>query len=202
MTEVPGTRICLVAALPAEARPLRRHFRLERDQRHAERSVYRGQSISLVISGPGRQAARETVAWAMKAGLADAADTWINPGIGGHASHPLGRVVVADEVEEASSGRRWRCDPPASDAWATGRVTTLDAPGFDYRPDAVYDMEAAGFLEALEHIAVPRRVYCFKVISDNAAHDAREINGRLVSRLLGESIPALERLLEQVGQRR
>ena len=201
MTGKTGRRTCLIAALPAEARPLRRHFQLERDQRLGERPVYRGRSLSLVISGPGRRAVRETVAWLIATGLAETGDTWINLGIGGHATHPLGRVVVADQVEDASTGRRWHCDPPLSDAWTTGRVTTLDAPGFDYRPDAVYDMEAAGFLEALEHLAPPRRVYCFKVISDNAAHGASAINGRLVAKLLGESIPALERLLESAERR-
>lgn len=193
--------ICFITALPSEARPVRHHFRLERDHRFNDHPVYRRPPFSLVISGTGRRAAFDAVSWSERAGLASENDTWINLGIGGHKTHPLGQVVLADEVVEPSSGKRWSCDAPYSDLWKPGRVMTLDAPAFEYREDALYDMEAAGFIEAVERIAPLRRSFCFKIVSDSADHDASEINGRLVSHLIGASIPALDRLLKAAESR-
>ena len=110
-----------------------------------------------MISGTGRKAAFDTVSWCANVNLAGVDDIWINLGIGGHKNHPLGQVILADEVVEPSSRKRWACDVPGSDAWLSGRVMTLDTPLFAYREEAVYEMEAAGFIDAVEQIPARSR---------------------------------------------
>ena len=202
MNTDPVSQTIFVTALPAEAKPVRRHFRLERDNRFRERPVYRRANLMLVISGTGRQAAWDTVRWCRTSGLAAAEDIWINLGIGGHQTHNLGQAVLADEVVESSTGKRWICNASHTPLWVTGRVVTLAAPEFDYRNGAVYDMEAAGFLEAVEQYGSLRHAYCLKVVSDNAIHGIDEINGQRVSRLLGDTLPALEHLLQRAESQR
>ncbi len=192
---------CLVVALPAEGRPLRHHFRLERDPGLDRKPVYRRGRLALALSGPGRAAARETVAWCLERGLGGPGDVWVNVGIAGHATAPLGRVLLADEVEEPASGRRWVPAAPLPGGWQASRLLTLDAPGAGYRDDVLYDMEAAGFLEGLEACGAGEQGLCVKVVSDNATTGIGGVNGRLVSRLVEGAIPALEELLRGRGWR-
>lgn len=197
----PVPAVCLVVALPAEGRPLRRHFGLERDPGLDRKPVYRRGRLALTLSGPGREAARETVAWCLERGLGGPDDLWVNIGIAGHATAPLGRVLLADPVEEPATGRRWACGGPLPPGWRASRLLTLDAPGTGYRDDALLDMEAAGFLEGLEAFGACGRGLCVKVVSDNAATGIGGLNGRRVSQLVEGAVPAIEGLLRDRGWR-
>ena len=188
----------LIAALPAEARPVKYRFGLQRDQGALEFPLYRNGTLSLVISGVGGQAARSAVCWLSARPETRSNGIWVNLGIAGHPTRPLGQAVLAAEIEDGTSGRRWRTSLPADPPCDSDRLITLPEPKADYDCDALYDMEASGFYPAARHFAGAGRVHCLKVISDNRQQSNRHINGKMVSRLIAEQLDVLERLIRQL----
>jgi nucleoside phosphorylase len=158
--------------------------------------------MALVVSGPGKKAALQAADW-MQSILNPQSDaTWINLGIAGHATRPLGQVVYADLVEDGETGDRWQTTPPPGFSCERDRVTTLSTPDTEYNRDGMVDMEAAGFFRAARRYVPPEHIHCLKVVSDNRASGTREINGKMVSRLIGEQLDTLDLLLESVMEMR
>jgi len=88
--------ICLITALPAEARPLISHFGLQaRGHRHLR--LYRGDFGYLLQCGAGKLNAAASTAAMMQA-LPDI-NAVINVGIAG-CQQPLGQTLVAHGVQE------------------------------------------------------------------------------------------------------
>jgi nucleoside phosphorylase len=190
----------LVVALPAEAKPVNRRYGLRRDNRHGRFSLYQGRKMALVVSGPGKKAALQAADW-MHSILNPQSDcTWVNLGIAGHPTRPLGQLVYADRVEDATTGDRWETSPPPGFCCEKDRITTLDSPDTEYSREGLVDMEAAGFFRAARRYADLQRIHCLKVISDNRANNTAEINGKMVSRLIGEQLDVLDGLLEKARE--
>ncbi len=190
--------VCLITALPAEARPLKQRFSLQRATGAMKFPLYRDGTLSLVISGVGKHAARDAVHWLGERPETAPNAIWVNLGIAGHPTRPLGQAVLATEIEDGVSGQKWLTNLPADLPCDCDRLLTFSQPKADYDRDALYDMEASGFYPAARHYAAAGRVHCLKVISDNRQHTSRHINGKLVSQLIGERLDILERLIRQL----
>jgi len=185
--------VTILVALPAEARPLRRRFALQRRQPDGRIPLYLGGRLALAICGPGAGAATAAVAYLQGLGLwSDPA--WLNIGIAGHADLPLGSVRLVKRVSCATSGCGWRLYPPHLGGVPHGQVRTLSRPGSHYHQGWLYDMEAAGLLAGGE--IPPTRIQLLKVVSDNRRHSTRAINARLVEELIGAQLQPIERLVE------
>ena len=200
-----------VVALAAEARPLIRGLELARAPA-GELPIWRGPSVSLVVSGIGRDAAAAAVdllarfGGAAESGAGGAGGppeeaAWINVGIGGHRDLPLGEVVLAHRVVDATAaGRRnpdadpprvW-CPPPVFEPpCAAATVTTVDRPETRYPEDTVYDMEAAGFCAAAARRAPAELIQVVKVISDNAAAPPARLTARRVEELIARRLDTI-----------
>jgi nucleoside phosphorylase len=189
-------QICLVIALPAEARPVRHHFHLQRDQKPSPFPLYRNSDIALVLSGPGKAAAREATAWLHERLKPDNCALWFNLGIAGHPERRVGQVVVASTVEDRSSGECWNTRLPAELPTEQERLITLDTPDLEYSQTAVVDMEAAGFYGAALEFADPEQIGCIKIISDNREQPADQINGKWVSELIGDRLDLINEIVE------
>ena len=96
----------LIAALPAEVKPLISRFNLQRVQPDRVFPVYRNRHISLVVSGVGKvnAAAASAFLYALN-GFPNSA-VWINLGIAGHKDLALGDAVLAHRITDAGSGRQ------------------------------------------------------------------------------------------------
>ncbi len=187
--------ICLVVALPAEAKALRHRYDLQREQGPTPFPLYRNREMALVLSGPGREAALEATTWLQKTVRSTGETLWINLGIAGHPHRPVGQTILAVSVEDQASGDRWDCTLPGKLPVETDRVITLDIPDLDHRQTGVVDMEAAGFYRAARAFTALDRIGCIKVISDNREHPADRINGKWVTNLIGEQIALLEAIV-------
>ncbi len=188
-----ATAINLVVALPAEARPLRRHFALRRDQRHAAFPIHVAGEIRLIISGPGKCRAAAACGYLAAARPAEQA-RWLNIGIAGHADAAIGEIFRIDEVIDPGSDHRWRLRPPGE---PPTRLQTLDRPSGGYPDNALIDMEAAGILHALTAARTPiDRIHVIKAVSDNRHHPADQISASGCERLIEQAIGEIERLIE------
>ncbi len=186
----------LVMALPAEAKPVTRHFGLQRDPSATEFPLYRGTGMALTVSGPGQAAAQRATEWL--GSLVRNEAIWINLGIAGHPTRPVGQAVLADLVEDDATGEQWQTTPLPVPPCATDRAITLNNPDLNYQRNALVEMEAAGFFRAASALAAPGRIYCLKIVSDNRQNPAHGITGKRVSQLLEEGLATLESLLQQV----
>ncbi len=192
--------IMLVVALPPEAKPVNRRYGMLRDTRHDRFPLYLGEELALVVSGPGKEAAGQASVW-LDSVLKPAHDAvWINLGIAGHATRPLGQAVYANTVEDEESGERWSVAPLPGPEWENDRLVTLNAPDTEYARTGLVDMEGAGFFQAVSGFTAPERIHCLKIVSDNRANPAPMITGKMVSRLIEEQLDILDRLFEYVRE--
>jgi len=128
--------------MTAEARPLVDAFRLRAlPQRGLDAWI--GDGVCLVQTGMGAQraAARLSALLTVQTGI----DAFINVGVAG-GDRPIGEVILADTILDNTSGKRWFPHLPpmhiASDV-NNCSVVTVTEPCNEYRPDCVFDMEAA-----------------------------------------------------------
>jgi len=197
MTETP---ICLVTALPAEARPVNGHYGLTRDNSVNHPPLYKNGNMTLVVSGVGKEAAYDATSRLAEI-LGPVQAIWVNLGIAGHPNRTVGEAVLVNEILDGDDNGTWRATIPFEPPCATDRLTTLSGPDTGYRRPTLSDMEAAGFYAAALQYAPPDRIFCLKVISDNQHQPATVINAEMVSRLIKNRLSLLDRLLVQLRGR-
>ena len=188
--------VLLVVALPAEAQPITRLFKLRRSLPDRGFPLYRRDHLSLVVSGPGKLAAAAATAWLGAMLGAPGEAVWLNLGITGHSRRPLGQALLARRVIDAGSGRSWDPPIPFPPPLETETLVTLDRPGERYDPRGAVDMEASGFVTAALRFAPPQLVHCMKVVSDNEASPVTNINGARVRQWIADRSAALEVLID------
>ena len=187
----------VVCALKPEARPLLDRFGL-RALPDAPRIYHNADAnISLTLSGIGKSAAVEAVNRTHTFFNADRSHAWFNLGIAGHAGLPVGQAVMVKKVTDAASGQTWfpSCvfpvTVPAHD------LISLDEPGRDYREE-LFDMECAGFFQAVSGVAMLELAQALKIVSDNADRPLDGVNPDLASRLIKQNLPVIENIIKQL----
>jgi hypothetical protein len=158
--------INIVTAFPGEARPLIDHLGLTDRDRRGPVTVYRNTTHRLVISGAGKPRAAAATAWLQATDPVKNA-AWLNIGIAGHASRPVGAGVLAHRITDHGTGSSWYPPQVHGLTLETDNLITVDKPETGYPEPALYDMEAAGFYPVACRSASAELVQCYKVISDN-----------------------------------
>ena len=187
--------INLVVALPAEARPLIKHYDLIHKQTHTAFPLYSNEGMALVVSGPGKVSAAAATAWL--AGLAGESRraAWLNIGIAGHATHDIGTGLLVNRITDRASNRSWY-PPQVHDLdIAANRLLCTDAPENDYGSDALYDMEASGFYPAACRFSSGELAQCFKIVSDNRQQSTAQVNAKLCTQLLYGQLQEIDRVV-------
>jgi len=194
--------IRLIVALPAEAKPVNRHFGLQRDNRVAAYPLYRNDPITLVVCGPGKQQAAGAVTWLEAQHPSQGDAIWINLGIAGHRSAPIGAPLLAATVSDEIDGACLSAHPPGGAEYQEAPLISVERPRFDYPKEALFDMEGYGFFQAARTIAPIKQVQCLKVVSDNPDHPAQNINGKMVRQLIADNLDTLQALIDTLEEQR
>ncbi len=189
--------INLLLALPPEAKPLIRHFALQRRQPDGEFPLYVSQEICLCLSGPGRDAMQQAIKFLLQH-QSSPASGWINVGIAGHSTLDRGRCLLIDSVIEPSTGERWGLNSLTLEGVSRSQLHCVSQPESSYTQNTAYDMESTGFTAALREADLLHRGQILKIVSDNPRQPSSEINGKMVANLIEESIPILSQLMEQL----
>ncbi|MGB3562367.1 MAG: hypothetical protein WBH85_10350 [Thermoanaerobaculia bacterium] len=190
-----------MTALPAEARPLVARLGLRSLDQGDPFRIWEGDGTTLIVSGVGKMAAAAAVAHLRQRLSGSSIGGWINVGIGGHRSYPLGSPILASEVRDATSGQRWSPAIPFSPPCRTDAVLTVERVERLYPEAVVYDMEASGFYEAALHGGDPGLVQVLKVVSDNKTSSVDRVSGARVEQLLEASADTIENLVSAVARR-
>jgi nucleoside phosphorylase len=188
----------LLVALPAEAKPLIRALGLKRLQPDGAFPRYGRGRITLILSGPGQDAAGAATAYTRDLSI-DNNTQWINLGIAGHARLRPGDCLLADSVQDATTGQHWLLSPKA------------DLPGIEIGPlhcvphaetrfaqTAAYDMESAAIAQALDEFNALSRLQILKVVSDNPSNPSYRINAKMVGELMAGCLPTLDALMSRL----
>ncbi|RMH20515.1 MAG: hypothetical protein D6696_07990 [Acidobacteria bacterium] len=185
----------LLVALPAEARPIVAHYRLERQADAGGFPFYRGDGdVALIVSGPGKLAAAAAVATLHLAAGAAPHAAWLDVGLAGHRHRPVGEAVVAGRVCDRGSGECWY--PPQ--LWrpppATGEVLTVEEVERRYDGPWFYDMEASGFCAAASRLASLELVQVLKIVSDNRRRPPAGLDKHRVAALVEARLGEIDAL--------
>ena len=197
--------ICLHTALPSEAKPLLRHFGLKGEPTPGPFPCYVGEDVALVVSGIGKIQAAAAVSYLYSqlhhhpdvSGAALASAAWINVGIAGHGSHPVGQAILAHEVLDRASGRRHYPPLVIQPPCPTDRVITVDQVEQAYDPPVAYDMEAAAFCAVAALLAHVELVHCLKVVSDGPEAEIHGITREKVEVWIGDHLGTLDALIDR-----
>ena len=183
-----------IVALPAECKPLIAHFGLKRKQPDGDFPLYQNGPISLVRSGVGKEASAHATRFLLGNHGQLPETIWINLGIAGHATRQIGDMILAQSVLDEDSQQQWTIPPNFSPACKFETLTTLSQPEFDYTRPGAFDMEAAGFLSALNGNG-----YCLKIISDNGNQPGHGIKAKWVSQLINEKLDIIDQIMDQLS---
>lgn len=187
--------ICFIVALPAEARPLIAHFKMQKCA-HPFLNVYQGSDFTLLQCGIGKLNAAASTGALLQ--FLPHTDALINVGIAG-GQYAMGDRLLALSVRDAGSDRTWFPHlPPVrllSDI-ACAEVCTVDKPTDAYEKNTVFDMEASGVFSAASTYVGSAFIHCLKVVSDNPDNPIDNINPSNVSLAIDKAIPDIEKLIK------
>ena len=148
-----------------EARPLIASLDL-RPIPNSPYSLFSRDSLVLIVTGQG--------AHAMAGGCGYAAGrfrskltAWLNVGLCGHPDAALGSVLLADKVEDTTTGDIWYPQFPFPCPYTRASLRTVSTPDFSYTSGAV-DMEGAGFCRTAIRFSTLEAIHLAKVVSDSA----------------------------------
>ena len=188
----------ILVALPCEAKPLISHFRLKRKMDDEAFHTYQRENLSLTVSGVGKIAMAAAVVYTKMTFPGQHPRLWLNVGVAGHPTYPLGKAVIANKIIDDDSGRCWY--PPLTYhlPCESDSLQTVSRPDLSYSTDTLYDMEASGFYQTAIRFSSAELVQSIKIISDNRQSPTRNVTAEQVSRLIIEQTEPIEQLLERL----
>jgi len=187
-----------VCALHCEAKPVIDYYRL-RKTAGAVFDVYRGDDMLCIVSGVGKLASAAATSWVAASCGDEAALAWINLGIAGAADDEIGAAFLLNKVIDADSGKRYYPVPVAAAQFPGNACLTRGQPGFDYRADCLFDMEASGFMQAALYFSSAELVQGIKIVSDNRRRQCAG-NRQQVSDLVHGQIAGIARQGEALAE--
>lgn len=185
-----------VVALRAEAIPLIDHFGLSATGASPRAfPTFTSGSTSLVVSGPGKTRAAAATAYLYATTDNRDPDTWLNVGIAGHRDRAPGNLIRAHKIRDAATGASFYPARVGAFDIETAAVTTVDRTEAEFATDAVYEMEASGFVETALRWSTSELVQCLKVISDNRQTGTASITKQSIIDLVGGRLADIDGLV-------
>lgn len=192
--------ILWVVALRPEAAPLIEARGLEAVSERTPWPLYRrDESEALVISGVGRNRVARACAWVRAHLEPPLHAAWLNAGIAGHSTGPVGRALLAYRVVEPTTGNSWFPPPLPGHRLAGDTVYTVDQPETEFARPGAYDMEASGFLATTARWATSEVTQVVKVISDSPDEPASQLDRKRVEGLIGDRVADIESVADALS---
>ena len=177
----------LVAHMP-EAKPLIKQFALQPIARSPHPLFGNEDGIYLTVSGNGSRAM--TLACAHLAGRQQEvgqAPAWLNIGIAGHGSEPVGAGLLINKIINKQQGKSYYPSPsinglPVSALQTVNRVERV------YKDPHAYDMEGSAFWESATFYGQLDFVQLFKIVSDNPEQHVDDFDLHSIPGLIAEKM--------------
>jgi hypothetical protein len=156
--------------------------------------------MALIVSGSGRESAASGVRDLFENMRTEQQCAWLNIGVAGHRSHPVGTPVLATTVVNGVDGRSYDLEPPDLSC-ETGEVKTVDRIELGFEDDSAFEMEAFGFCSGVREISEATPVQVLKIISDNLETGAAYVSARKVQTLVEDCLLLIDRLVYAENRR-
>lgn len=191
--------IHIFCALPCEAECLIQHYKLTALKKFDLFRIYQSQdkTISLAIMGVGKLNAAAAVTYHHACINTSPADIWLNIGVAGHASLPIGEACLVNKITDEQHATTWYPQILFKIDCTSAELITHDAPSTEYQ-DALFDMEASGFCQMALRLGTAELIHCLKIVSDNQAHPAEKINANDVKKLIAKHKTTIEQVLDSL----
>ncbi len=154
----------------------------------------RENTISLIISGPGKINAAAAAAMTMNQPICKNTDAWLNIGIAGHKSYPVGTAYLVNKITDYASGEVWYPQFVFKPPVTTASLVTLDVPGNNYSEE-LFDMETAGYFQIASRYGTNELIHSIKIISDNEISSTENINARVTRELIHHNLDTIESIV-------
>ncbi|WP_333877083.1 phosphorylase family protein [Methylobacter sp.] len=200
MTRQKPPQIFIYAALPCEAKPLIEHFKLKKNTTVQPFAVYFSQDICLTVTGLGKSAMAAGLAYTQALFASVEHPVLVNIGIAGHIDHALGRLFLIDKITDVDSRKSYYPPLVFTPPCPTACIQTVSRPQLGYDSQHLCDMEASAFYETAVRFSSGELIHCLKVISDNEASPAENIQPKQVAALIGAHVSTIETLLAELSR--
>jgi hypothetical protein len=197
------THLVIVTALMAEAVPLIDFYRMKKQVKQKYLHLFKTSStgslqIDLLVCGMGTKKMRQGLK-AYRATL-NSVDgiIWLNIGIAGTLSHPIGELVWANFIADVPIGL-----PDGIQNSPLISVRSLSEPSTDYRAETLFDMEAEAWFRWIAENTIqfaPERLFCAKVVSDNSGLYTHQIDKRWATDIVRKNINNLSNGIKNIIQ--
>ena len=197
------THLVIVTALMAEAVPLIDFYRMKKQVKQKYLHLFKTSStgslqIDLLVCGMGTKKMKQGLE-AYRATL-NSVDgiIWLNIGIAGTLSHPIGELVWANFIADVPIGL-----PDGIQNSPLISVRSLSEPSTDYRAETLFDMEAEAWFRWIAENTIqfaPERLFCAKVVSDNSGLYTHQIDKRWAKDIVRKNINNLSNGIKNIIQ--
>lgn len=188
----------IVCALACEAKPIIARFRLQLMDSPAPFPLYTKASIYLIITGVGKIQTAAALGYLQGLTGNPKHSAWLNVGIAGHASLPLGTGILAHHIVDQTSGRSYYPTFVIARPVATASICTVDRPETSYEEERVYDMEASAFWSVASRFTTAELIHCYKVISDNRQSGTGYLTKNQVEELIERHMDSIESFMKSL----
>jgi len=192
-------KIFIYTALPCEAKPLIEHFQLKKDLNAQPFAVYGGGELCLTVTGLGKSAMAAGVAYTQALFAKVEHRVLINLGVAGHRDYVIGELYLVDKITDADSHKSYYPPLIAKALCPSSAIITRSTPQLAYDHSELCDMEASTFYETAVRFTSSELVQCLKVISDNRAQPANNLQAKQVSRLIAKHLGTIAAVIKQTG---
>lgn len=181
-------------ALPAEARPLIDAYKLKKNTAIRLCSLYEGEDISLIVSGPGKLKMALAMSHIFTQSPPSENDFCLNFGICGATSekYSISTAYLINRVQDFGNKKEYFPDILYSHTFSEASLFTFDTPVYS-RVEGVFgliDMEGSGFMEASRNWFSPHQLSLLKIVSDYLKQEKMEAD--FVQKLISSNIQFIE----------
>ncbi len=192
--------LCWAVATPPELKALRAVRDLNLLVEHAPFSIFSNTQGTEWVIGTGVGQASMATGIGYLAGVIPRGATavWGNVGIAGAQHREIGTALAIHQVECASTGRSFHPGLIPIRGLATAVCRTVHRVEHTYAKDVLYDMEAAGFVQALRKLTHIDGFGLLKIVSDNCEQGVAHLNAKVMKQLVGNAAPTINALAKNL----
>ena len=186
-TEIVGQVVlCWAVATPPELKALRALRMLNHRVCSLPFAVYSNQKRTqwVVCTGVGQLNMAMGVGYLSAMMSVDDTVVWANVGIAGAQSKAIGSAWAVHQVECDLTGRRFHPGLIPIRGLASAVCRTVNEVERTYPRDVLYDMEAAGFFQALRKLTHVDAFGILKVVSDNREQHVDSLTAKTMTQLI------------------
>ena len=195
----PRHGLRFAVALPCEASPIIGKYRLEPATGDYPFRIYHDRDLLrwLIVTGVGRHSAAMATAYLAGMSAASRAVAWLNVGVAGHATIPLGEARAVHKITDVMLGSVYY--PPAIfEGLKTEALVTMSEPEESLAPRMLVDMEASGFYASAITFSSLELVHCLKVVSDHGVKAGERFSKAAVTLHIEKQLAAIEAAADQL----